>query len=104
MTGQGPDAGSDKMSISFPRGTRDALKAAVARGAAPNVSALVADAVAERLQRESFHQRIMAARGGRPFDAEAIDWACKALGATPEQTAAMHEKLGAGSSADRAAS
>lgn len=99
MTEQEPEAGSDKMSISFPAGTRAALRAAVARGAAPTVSALVADAVAERLQRESFHQKIMTLRGGEPFDAAAIDWACRALGASPDQTAAMHAKLGAQTSA-----
>jgi Arc/MetJ-type ribon-helix-helix transcriptional regulator len=90
-----PEAGSEKLSISFPPGTRAELKALVDSGAIPSVSAFVAEAVTERLRRERFERKIAALMGGDTLPAEAIEWACRALGATPEQTAAMHAKFGA---------
>jgi Arc/MetJ-type ribon-helix-helix transcriptional regulator len=95
MTEQDPDTGSDKMSISFPRGTRDELKALVESGTAPSVSAFVAEAVTERLRRERFDRKIGALMRSGPLPDEAIDWACQSLGATPEQTVAMHARFGA---------
>jgi hypothetical protein len=89
MTDQESPSGSEKLSISFPAGTKDELKALVASGAIPSVSAFVSEAVTERLRRDRFDAKIMALRGGQPFPPEAIEWACKTLGATTDQTAEM---------------
>jgi Arc/MetJ-type ribon-helix-helix transcriptional regulator len=94
MTDQPADSGSEKLSISFPPGTRAELKALVDSGATPSVSAFVAEAVTDRLRRERFERKIAALMGGDSLPAEAIEWACRTLGATPEQTAAMHAKFG----------
>ena len=80
MTAPEP-TGTDKISVSLPRGTRAALEAAVAAGAAPSVSALVASAVDDRLARERTHRWIMDRRGGRPIDPAAMAWARQVCGA-----------------------
>jgi Arc/MetJ-type ribon-helix-helix transcriptional regulator len=95
---------SEKLSISFPAGTRDQLKALVDSGAIPSVSAFVSEAVTERLRRDRFDRKIGALMGAGPLPAEAIDWACRTLGATPEQTAAMHAKFGANGTQESVAS
>ncbi len=104
MTNPKPTGGSDKISISFPPGTRAVLQAVVAAGGAQSVSAFVADAVAQRLQREAFIKKIMELRDDQPLDPAGIDWACELLGATPEQAAAVHARFGPSSSTGQVAS
>jgi len=96
--------GSEKLSISFPSGTRDQLRALVDSGAIPSVSAFVSEAVTERLRRDRFDRKIAALMGAAPLPADAIDWACRIVGATPEQTAAMHATFGADGTPASAAS
>lgn len=102
--GEQPEPGSDRVTVSMPRGYKAALEARVEAGEATSVSAFVADAVKERLARGSLHERIMALRGGRPFDTQALEWACRAVGATAEQADMVRARLGNGPASDQVAS
>lgn len=75
-----PEPGTDRITVSMPRGYKTQLEQAVAAGAAPSVSALVTSAVEEHLARRRTDEWIRSRRGGRPIDPQALAWARRALG------------------------
>ena len=81
-----PEPGSDRVTVSMPRGYKARLEAAVAAGSAPSVSALVTAAVEDRLARELTLARLMERRGGRPLDPDAVAYWHKQFGAEDEVT------------------
>jgi Arc/MetJ-type ribon-helix-helix transcriptional regulator len=80
MSEQDSSEGYDRITVSMPRGTAAGLRAAVSAGAAPSLSALVSEAVADRLARDEVLRRINELRGGEPLPEHALAWARKALG------------------------
>ena len=74
------EPGTDRVTVSMPRGYKAQLEQAVAAGAAASVSALVTSAVEEHLARRRTDEWIRSRRGGRPIDPDALAWARRALG------------------------
>jgi hypothetical protein len=83
MTGEVPS--TVKKSISMPAAAWELVTAAVESGQAPNPSAYIAAAVADRAARERTRQWIMSRRGGQPIDPEAIRYWREQFGASAQE-------------------
>jgi Arc/MetJ-type ribon-helix-helix transcriptional regulator len=76
------ETGSDRVTVSMPKGYKAALEARVQAGEAPSVSALVTRAVEAQIAREAHMRRIMELRGNRPFTDDELAVAYRVLGVT----------------------
>jgi Arc/MetJ-type ribon-helix-helix transcriptional regulator len=83
--GEQPDTtepGSERITVTMPRGYKAALEARVQAGEAPSVSAFVTRAVEAQIAREAHMRRIMELRGNRPFTDDEIAVSFRVLGVT----------------------
>ena len=90
-----PVPGTDRITVSMPRGFKERLEQAVAAGAAASVSSLVTSAIEEHLSRLWTDEWIRSRRGGRPIDPAALAWARRALGVEGEEAGPARSGLSA---------
>lgn len=75
-----PDMRSERVTVTMTAEQAERLRRTVAAGGAESVSAYVADAIAERLDRDEGLARLESLMGGPPSDQKAIAWAHRVLG------------------------